>query len=246
MRASFYTDRAVRIMLVGDSITEGCCDGLHLGYRYFLWEELKRNGHGPHVEFLGTQSGLRNPLGNDSVRPDIKQLYPRYDEFVREADRHEGYSGAMIRDVWGPIEEIFFRQRPDVVVLLLGINDLVRTKYDPRRSQRTGKEMMDFPDKLLKYSPHGTVLFCSLVPTRSPPPDFTKFNQMVQGVAEKWGLPYVDLTQGYDPFKDNFDELHPDWAGERKIAERIYDSLIQFLPAPVTNDATGDEDEKNW
>lgn len=229
-------------MLVGDSITQGCCDGLHLGYRYFLWEELKRNGHSGHFEFIGTQQTLRNPLANDSTGSDIKQVYPRYEEFMKEARLHEARSGAMVRDVWGPIEETFFKLRPDVVVLLLGINDLVRTKYDPRRVQRSAKDLMDFPDKLLKYSPHGTVILCSLVPSRSPPPDFNKHNQMLQGVAEKWGLPYVDLTQGYDPFKDNFDELHPDWAGERKIAERVYDALIQFLPAPVTADEQQDED----
>ena len=241
-RCAYKLDRPVRIMLLGDSITQGCCDGLHLGYRYFLWEELKRNGHGGHFEFIGTQLNLRNPRANDTVGADIKHLYPKYDEFIAEARMHEARSGAMIRDVWGPVEELLFKLRPDVVVMLLGINDLLRTKYDPRRIQRSQKDMSDFPDKMLKYSPHGTMIMCSLVPTRTPPPDFTKFNQMILSVTEKWGLPYVDLTMGYDPFKDNADEIHPDWSGERKIAERVYDAIIPLLPPPNTMDEIGDDE----
>lgn len=97
---------------------------------------------------------------------------------------------------------------------------------------RAGRDMGDLPDKLLKYSPHGTMMFCSLVPSRTPPPDVQKFNQMVEGVASKWGLPFIDLTAGYDPFKYNHDDIHPDYSGEIKIAEKIYDALAPLLPPP--------------
>jgi hypothetical protein len=97
---------------------------------------------------------------------------------------------------------------------------------------RAGKDLGDLPDKLLKYSPHGTMMFCSLVPSKNPPPDVEKFNQMVQGVAEKWGLPYIDLTAGYDPVKDNHDDIHPNHSGEMKLAEKIYDALASLLPPP--------------
>lgn len=234
-----FLDHVVRILLIGDSITEGCCDGLHLGYRYYLWEELKRNGHAGHFEFVGTQRNLRNLLGNNTARADIKDYYAKYDEFMKEAPWHEGRTGTMTRDVWAPIEETLFKLRPDVVVVLLGNNDLIGQKYDPRRIQRAARDLGDLPDKMLKYSPHGTMIFCSLVPSRRPPPDFSKFNQMIRSVAEKWGLPYVDLTYEYDPLTDNHDDIHPDWAGERKIAQRIYEHLVGLLPE-VEEDALPD------
>jgi lysophospholipase L1-like esterase len=115
-------------MLLGDSITEGCCDGYYLGYRYYLWEELIGNGHEGHFEFVGTQHGLRNLLGNNTARSDSEQFkfaYRRYEQFMKTANNHEGRTGAMTRDVWAPIEEILFRQRPDIVVVLLGNNDLI-------------------------------------------------------------------------------------------------------------------------
>ena len=98
--------RPVKIRLAGDSITQGCCDGLHLGYRYFLWDALKRHGHGANFEFVGFQRTIRNPRGNDTVAADIGKFYPKYEQFLHEAPQHEGHSGAMARDLWGPMEEI--------------------------------------------------------------------------------------------------------------------------------------------
>lgn len=31
------------MLLFGDSVTQGCCDGDHLGYRYWIWDALSRS-----------------------------------------------------------------------------------------------------------------------------------------------------------------------------------------------------------
>ncbi len=76
-------------MLLGDSITQGCCDGMHLGYRYALWEELQRNSP-KGWEFVGSMGNLRNRDDGDRPRKDIRSMYPRYDEFIAQARWHEG------------------------------------------------------------------------------------------------------------------------------------------------------------
>ncbi len=94
-----------------------------------------------------------------------------------------GHAGLQSRDFWAPVEEWFFTSRPDVVVLLLGANDLLKNKYDPRRVHRSSGELSDLIDKVLKYSPKATVLVCSLVPMRHPPEDFGKFNKVRHPVS---------------------------------------------------------------
>ena len=37
------THEAPRLLIFGDGVTQGCCDGLHFGYRYWIWEALRHS-----------------------------------------------------------------------------------------------------------------------------------------------------------------------------------------------------------
>src|SRR5687767_12424317 len=64
----------VRIMPIGDSITEGS-DG-SVTYRRFLWLQLAAAGH--RVDFVGTRSGVRDGV-------------PKYTDFDQDHDGHAGW-----------------------------------------------------------------------------------------------------------------------------------------------------------
>jgi len=221
--------RPIRIMPLGDSTTQGCCDGLHAGYRYWLWEELIRNGY-TNINFVGTEKTIKgeesNP-SNSSQLEKLKAVYSRWDEFDKN---HQGVSGSSAREMWGPIEEWIFEHRPDIVLFLVGSNDLLKSRYNLKRVTSSSNELFDLVDKIMKYSPNCIVFIGHLIPMKNPPPDYDKFNEMLRLLAEKWNMPYVNLADGYNAQKDNLDDIHPDYAGERKVAEKWLEAMVKVLP----------------
>lgn len=89
----------LRIMPLGDSITQGVGSSTGAGYRKPLQERLA----GRRVDFVGSQSG------GAAADPD-----------------HEGHSGYMIDQLRAGINGWLEAARPDVVLLHAGINDLDR------------------------------------------------------------------------------------------------------------------------
>lgn len=90
---------ALRIMPLGDSITQGVGSSTGAGYRQPLQEQLV----GRRVDFVGSQSG------GVAIDPD-----------------HEGHSGCMIDQLGAGVDGWLNTAKPDVVLLHAGINDLDR------------------------------------------------------------------------------------------------------------------------
>lgn len=90
---------ALRIMPLGDSITQGVGSSTGAGYRQRLQELLRAR----QVDFVGSQHGGA----------------------VADPD-HEGHSGYMIDQLGAGIDGWLTAAKPDVVLLHAGINDLDR------------------------------------------------------------------------------------------------------------------------
>jgi hypothetical protein len=45
----------------------------------------------------------------------------------------------------------------------------------------------------------------------------------------------VDQTVGFNAYTDTYDGVHPNEAGERKMADRWYEALVRLLPTPAGN-----------
>ena len=131
-------DPLVRIMPLGDSITQG---GYTAGYRPELASLLKAAGYS--TEFVGSQ---QNGL------PDF-------------ADRgHEGHPGFLIGDVSAQAATWVEAAKPDVVLLLIGTNDALRSP-DPKHSL---DRLATLVAKIERSAPHAHVLVSSVIPNADP------------------------------------------------------------------------------
>ena len=112
----------LRIMPLGDSITAGYTDNpqwqhpFEFGYRSGLYERLKEARY--KFQFVGKSpepwdGKWRVPSNEPS--PDLRRL---------GMDNHRGYGGWDIADIEKNVAEWIERDRPDVILLLIGINGI--------------------------------------------------------------------------------------------------------------------------
>jgi lysophospholipase L1-like esterase len=152
---ALHKDAALRIMVIGDSITAGIegdggatVDG---GYRGRLAELLGADGY--HVTFVGARADFASHL---------------------PALRHEGWPGYVIRatskgapgQLLGPlVERALTKYDPDLILLMAGTNDLLRYEADDDRYDQS--EIVASMDLLLRQiyrvRPHVRVILAGIV-----------------------------------------------------------------------------------
>jgi lysophospholipase L1-like esterase len=212
-------DRPLRILPLGDSITEGY--DVPGGYRIRLCAQLDawsdRQGI-PPVDWVGSlQHGP----------PDL-----------RDRD-HEGHSGWRIDQLQAEIVNWLTTARPDGVLLLIGTNDLVQA-YDLDRAPERLNQLMT----TIQTQQPGVWLWVATV----PPMDATilglgdpvrlqeavdRYNQavrqMVSDRAERGeAIILVELAQAVD-LADLPDGVHPNRIGYDKIADAWFSALMLHL-----------------
>ena len=119
--ASAQTDKPVRILCLGDSITAGYTDNpkwqvpFEFGYRSGLYSRLLKGGY--HFQFVGAcpqpWNGVFGLPVNDPVL-DLRKL---------DQDHHRGYGGASTAAILASIRSWIAADDPDLVLLMIGIND---------------------------------------------------------------------------------------------------------------------------
>lgn len=116
----------VRIMCVGDSITAGYTDNskwsvpFEFGYRSGLYTSLTRDGN--PVRFVGDSS---EPWNGVFGKP---QNTPVLDLRKLGQDGHRGYGGQGTEYILSNIGAWLKTDKPDIILLMIGINDLGRHK----------------------------------------------------------------------------------------------------------------------
>ncbi|MDO4637017.1 MAG: GDSL-type esterase/lipase family protein [Lautropia sp.] len=127
------SDRVVRIMYIGDSITQGSAAQAGAeqdSFRRPLWNGLMTDPGQPQVDFVGTRTGTSvvdvNSCGDNSTAVDTG-LYklPEFDT------AHQGYWGACTKQVTDVLPQALAtlkaaarQQQPDVAVIHIGTNNL--------------------------------------------------------------------------------------------------------------------------
>jgi lysophospholipase L1-like esterase len=115
------TGTPLRIMCAGDSITAGYTDNpgwnvpFEFGYRSSLYTRLTNAGYA--VQFVGSSpepwnGAFGKPLNTPS--PDLRAV---------DQDHHRGYGGWGTGGILGKIADWVAEDKPDVVLLMIGIND---------------------------------------------------------------------------------------------------------------------------
>ncbi|MDX2023866.1 MAG: SGNH/GDSL hydrolase family protein [Deltaproteobacteria bacterium] len=206
------TGRAIRIQPLGDSITEGKASAQEATYRRPLWKKLIAANY--NVDFVGTRNVQ---LG------DAKPFYNDYDP------DHEGHYGWKLSQVLPQIDAWLASYAPDVSLVHLGTND---------QSGASGAEILAMTEtligKLRKKNPNIVIFVAQLI---APNASGRAFNASLPGLAaritsEASPVIVVDQTTGFDwhPGIDTIDGIHPNPAGQEKMAAKWYMGLVKVLP----------------
>lgn len=208
----------VKIMPIGDSLTYGVIDSdddtESGGYRTYLWRKLIAKGY--NVDFVGSQEN-----GPDSIDRD-----------------HEGYRGQEIDDIADSVTPQIAKKHPDVVLLLVGINDINHDQNLSEAPQRLGKLV----HQILKTSSKTTVFVGTLPPNTSSSNNLHQiraFNAALLRVFDRKrryskNVRLVDLNSDLTS-RDLSDGTHLTAKGYQKMAGDWYNALVDVLGRPTVN-----------
>jgi hypothetical protein len=200
----------LRIMPLGDSITNGDYDGLpsHAGYRLDLWTRLSLTQGSSFVMVGSLQSGPSS------------------------IDRHEeGHPGYWIANPQDPSISIstyvnsWVTNNPsDVVLLMAGTNDIWGG------SQTAASDLSSVIDVIVSRLPSATVLVGSIPPSTQF--NVTSFNSAIptvvnSKVSQGKNVRFVDTASVLNLATDmNADGVHPNLLGYNKLAYKWYNAIM--------------------
>ncbi|MHB1135091.1 MAG: SGNH/GDSL hydrolase family protein [Chloroflexota bacterium] len=207
----------VRVMPIGDSITEGE-DG-HASYRYWLWHGL-RGAHYSGIDFVGSQFGPRTG----------QALYQDFDQ------DHEGHGGYRVDQILAGIQDWASAYQPHIALIHLGTNDL----RQEQTVESTISELGRLIDALRAVNPSVVVLLAQIIPRFGPyGADIEPLNAQIptlaaQKTTAQSPVVVVDQWTGFDenidpPVGDTYDGVHPDESGEKKLAAKWQAALLPYL-----------------
>ena len=216
---SLYAVDPVRIMPLGDSITQGNhvpneAANLSIGYRGFLWTQLAEGGY--NVDFVGSQAA-----GNDYLATD-----PSFDL------DHEGHSGWRADQIDDKITDFLTTNPADAVLLHIGTNDLDQGQD----ISGTVTDVENILDKIKAYNTSTKVIIARIINQETYDPDTTTFNtelntKVQQRISNGDNIVIVDMENGagIDYTVDMVNNLHPNETGYGKMADLWYSALVPAL-----------------
>lgn len=148
---------AIKIMCIGDSITDGY--GVAGSYRKFLYNGLTQKGF--NVDMVGAKTGFSTTYSDEATGETFS-----YD------DDNTGYSGYSIKNYNGRngIYEVLestnclSETKPDIVVLQIGTNNII----DNHNMDENVSDLSDLIDFILKNTPETTAVFVTTIPKLDP------------------------------------------------------------------------------
>ena len=197
----------VRILAVGDSITQG--GKTFVTYRLPLDQKLRAAGW--RYEFVGSQQseGPHGPLW------------------------HEGYGGKNAEFLAGIMPAKLRQAKPDILLLHCGHNHSAEEKPVPGilAAERA------IIEAARQQNPKVVILLALVIPSGKLPkyaylPELNQAQVLLGRELTRPESPVmiVDLATGFDPLKDTIlDKVHPNAAGAEKMATRWLVALRPFM-----------------
>ncbi|KAH7030560.1 fibronectin type III domain-containing protein, partial [Microdochium trichocladiopsis] len=236
---------AVKIMIVGDSITHGT-EGDYT-WRYRLWQLLA--GQGLDFEFVGPYMGTKTPatfsregpprFEGESAPPEPLQVtgYYALDIDPRMQMHHYSYWGRQVAQHMNTIYQEVAKFQPDILLVELGFNDLGWFVSGP---EGTLQSMKTFVDNARRANPNikfaiANVPQRTFIDGRKDLPVITaQYNGMLARAIPQWRngqspIVLVDFRHGYtckSMQRVSYDGLHPNARGEYEIA-RVFGAALQ-------------------
>jgi lysophospholipase L1-like esterase len=201
------TAAGVRIMPLGDSITDG--SQVPGGYRIELWRRLVSQDR-LAVDFVGSLRNGPPELGDRD---------------------HEGHSGWRIDEVAASVDDWLARHRPEIVLLMIGTNDMLQNHAVGTAPARLGELL----DRITRQLPMATVLVATLPPLAGVEANrrVAAFNRALPAVVQARAaagrrVRLVDVAARLTP-ADLDDGVHPSARGQGTIAEAWHRALAPVL-----------------
>lgn len=226
--SSAEPDDPIRILVVGDSITQGSSGDWT--WRYRLAKHL--SGAGVAVDFVGPRTDLFDNIAEQLG--DHAYVDPDFD--MDHAAKWGLSLSFMAADPPGgigwSIDDLVATYQPDVVLELLGVNDLTWLGGEPAG---VAGALHDFVDDARSADPDVDVVL-GHVPmpwvAKVPP-----FNDLVDDLAAEVDsaasrVVVADADVGYEQAEDTWDGAHPNSHGELKIAAAYEDALSSLGVGP--------------
>jgi hypothetical protein len=220
----------VRILVVGDSMTQGSSGDWT--WRYRLSQHL--TGHGVSFDLVGPRDDLWEYVeAHDGSQAYVDPGFDR-DHAARWGMHLASMDQAPPVGIGYSISQLVDEFHPDVVVEMLGVNDLA---FGGKTPDQLAGLLQDFVDEARTADPS-----VALVMARIPQPwrsDVRAFNPLLDDLAEDLDTaasPVVvaDTDTDYS-LADSFDSAHPNARGELKIASAVEDALAQLGVGPVAD-----------
>jgi lysophospholipase L1-like esterase len=214
----------VKIMPLGDSVTEGKGVSTGCGYRQVLQDMLKAGGYtatfvgkednGQPENETGCSKGMANP-------------------------NHEGYGSARIGMLLGggtaekhtalPIKQTMANDDPDVVLLMAGTNDV----FGITATDKMKDTMTKLVESIFAAKPDVTVVLASIVPITKVPErsaDVDAYNAVLPDIVAKekaagHKIEFADVHSVVTPADLSGDKVHPSAIGYKKMAGMWYSVL---------------------
>jgi len=231
----------IKIVTLGDSITQA--ENGQNSYRKELWEQLTVAGY--NVDFVGSEN--RNKDNNN------------FEDRNFDPD-HEGHWGWRIDEIIngrggeGNLSDWLTGYTPDVALIHLGSNDAIQNNS----AITSVEELNQVIDILRQDNPDVTIFLSQLIPTTNSGTNsrIDDLNNRIPGiVADKnqanSPVILVDQSSGFNANTDTYDGVHPNDAGEAKMAQKWFDALKNYFdnvdinPPDNTLEAINDSSNTN-
>ncbi|KAK4250392.1 carbohydrate esterase [Corynascus novoguineensis] len=202
----------VKVMLLGDSITELTC------WRPLVWDQIVSAGLAGDVDLVGSM----NDLGSQCSRPN------GFDP------NHEGHSGWQAYDIArNNIAGWVRNTKPDVVQFMLGTNDV---NIGKRNVQSVLDSYTIMLDAMREANPNVRVIIDKLIPTswsdatiegiNSAIPDWAAAHSTSESPVE---VADCSRAAGFTNNMLQGDGVHPNNQGDQFIAQQVGPKLVQFI-----------------
>jgi lysophospholipase L1-like esterase len=209
--ANAESNGGVRVMPLGDSITEGT--QVPGGYRIGLWQRLNSGGY--RVDLVGSQYNGPSSLGDHD---------------------HEGHPGWRIDQIDANIVGWLRTYTPRTVLLHIGTNDILQN-YNV--SGAPGR-LSTLIDHITATAPNAEVFVAQIIPLSNSGQNSAvrTFNAALPNIVQSKANAgkHVHLVDMYSALStsDLIDGIHPTANGYDKMAARWY-SALQSVPGSLSN-----------
>ncbi|WP_148614750.1 GDSL-type esterase/lipase family protein [Nocardioides rubriscoriae] len=227
-------DAPLRVLVVGDSVTQGSAGDWT--WRYRLSQHLTADGRA--VDLVGPRDDLYDNVAD--VQGSTAYADPAFD---RDHASRWGMTLAFMGDDW-PVAKLVEDYRPDVVVEMLGVNDLnflnhtaARVTDDLRTFVADARSVDPAVDVVLG---HLTQTWFDQVPELNA--DIDALATELDTTGSRVAVAATDV--GFEQRVDTWDPAHPNARGEVRIAAAFADALAGLglaepYPRPLPEPAPG-------